>query len=104
SPELLPGNYFRKQLIFLIYSRIHSGDIRVLDDIVIREINPGKATVSLSKLLGKEGVELYKYALQEEVSSREYRLAVANDAISHIEGNKTMQRPIIYVAGPSGCG
>ncbi|QBR83035.1 hypothetical protein E3983_00895 [Legionella israelensis] len=103
APEDLPDTYFRRQLIYLIYSRIQNGEIKAIKDVSMRG-NPETATISLKDLLGDEGITLYQYALQEEVNSPEYRLVVVNEAISHVEGNKTLQRPIMYVAGPSGCG
>lgn len=58
----------------------------------------------MEKFLGKQGVHLYKLALQEEMCSREFRDAVVIKSTSHLNGPKWQERPVVIVAGPSASG
>ncbi|WP_131778848.1 hypothetical protein [Legionella bozemanae] len=93
--------FFRKKLIKYIQTHpfpVFEGDPK------IRETNPEEATIEMEKLLGKQGVHLYKLALQEEMCSREFRDAVVIKSTSHLDGPKWRERPVVIVAGPSASG
>ena len=61
-------------------------------------------TVSMSKLLGKEGVKLYKAAIKEERNSADFRAAVFHEATKHYEGPTWEKRMILWIGGPSASG
>lgn len=61
-------------------------------------------TITLEKLIGKIGVDLYKKAVQEERNSPQYRLKACLDAARHLDGYKWEQQLILWVTGPSGSG
>lgn len=98
--------FFREQFIEYICHldskvpppAVFTGDPRV------RKINPEAANISLENLLGKQGLELYQLALEEEMNSREYRDAIIIKGTTHFDGAKWLERPVVIVAGPSGCG
>lgn len=69
-----------------------------------RRNNPDTATCEVSKFLGKEGLKLYRQALQEEANSTEYRDAVFLASTSWFEGKQWAKKPVITISGPSGCG
>ncbi|WP_199739227.1 hypothetical protein [Legionella qingyii] len=96
--------FFRKQFIKLVAEQNASKDGKYRGDPTVRETNPEKATISMHSFLGKEGTELYKLALEEEMNSNEYMNAVFRSSTTHFEGEKWKQRPVVIVAGPSGSG
>lgn len=96
--------FFRKQFIKLVAKKNASKDGQFSGDPAVRETNPEKATISMKSFLGKEGSELYKLALEEEMNSNEYMNAVFRASTTHFEGEKWKQRPVVIVAGPSGSG
>ncbi|WP_454782471.1 hypothetical protein [Legionella sp. WA2022007384] len=102
--EVNDPTFFRKQLIKLIAEKNASKDGKYGGDPKTRETNPDRATISMEKFLGKDGVELYKKALEEEMNSTEYMNAVFRTSTTHYEGEKWTQRPVVIVAGPSGSG
>jgi hypothetical protein len=97
--------YFRKALVAFIETHAKA-DLRTFkeDSGVDRATNPEKANITLKKFLGKQGAELYKLALEEEMHSKEYREAVFRESTTHYDGEKWKERPVVIVAGPSGCG
>lgn len=95
--------FFRKQLIEYIAQR-QLPKYQPESNQDTRKTNPEGANITLENLLGPEGVELYKLALEEEMKSREFRDATVKNATSHFEGPKWKERPVVIVAGPSACG
>ncbi|HVY53188.1 MAG TPA: hypothetical protein VHA13_01565, partial [Gammaproteobacteria bacterium] len=69
-----------------------------------RKIDPESHTITLEKLLGTEGVDLYKKAVKEERASKAFRDAVFLKSTNHYEGPKWKERMILWVAGPSASG
>lgn len=94
--------YFRKRLIDYLINNDKLPSFS--GDTTERENNPEIAAISMIDFLGKEGVALYQYALEEEMNSKEYRNAVMIQSTTHYDGHKWLERPIVIVAGPSGCG
>ena len=60
--------------------------------------------IKMRDYLGKEGLALYKAALQEEINSEAYRNAVFRASTTHFQGPKLTERLVVHVAGPSACG
>lgn len=105
SPQLTNNypnySFFREQFIQYLFTHslpLFSGDEQN------RQNNPETAAISLEKLLGRQGVDLYKLALEEEMHSNQYREAVVANATTYVPGEKWQARPAVIVAGPSGCG
>jgi hypothetical protein len=69
-----------------------------------RSSNPSKATIEFADLFGKEGLELYQLALEEERFSKEYMNAVFDKAKKEYKGKLWAERPIVVVGGPSASG
>ncbi|KTD47938.1 hypothetical protein Lqui_2202 [Legionella quinlivanii] len=69
-----------------------------------RGTNPEQATITMESFLNKEGAELYRLALEEEMNSKEYREAVFSASTTHYEGEKWSKRAVVIVAGPSSSG
>ncbi len=110
-PEFEPSssdNYFREAFIYYLEKRLKLGQDGVkgyeLSDPDSRFDDPSKAMISLRKLLGKVGEDLFKLALEEEVNSDEYREAVFNKSSTYYPGATWKYRPIIYMSGPSASG
>ncbi|MHB1220848.1 MAG: hypothetical protein ACYC0J_02520 [Gammaproteobacteria bacterium] len=97
------SQFFRKALVQLI-CEIEADPNKPQFNPDLRSSQPEKATIALEAFLGKAGAKLYQLALEEEMHSAEYRLAVLSESTSHFEGKKWKDRPAIIVAGPSGCG
>lgn len=74
------------------------------NDMVKQGNSPAEDAVPLEKLLGKNGVELYKKAIEEERNSREFRNAVFLKSTKHYEGKKWDKQLIMWVGGPSASG
>lgn len=66
--------------------------------------SPADDAIPLAKLLGNDGVQLYKKAIEEENKSREYRNAVFLKSTKHYEGKKWDKQLIMWVGGPSASG
>lgn len=61
-------------------------------------------SIKMEEFLGKDLLKLYKYAVQEEVSSKNYKNAVFLKSMSFYDG-KTLEAPVYIAAGgPSGAG
>ncbi|CAM2749248.1 Uncharacterised protein [Legionella steigerwaltii] len=93
--------FFRKKLIEYIQKHPfprYSGDPKK------RETNPEEATTDMETFLGKQGVELYKLALDEEMNSKDFRNAVVIKSTTHFAGPKWSERPVVIVGGPSASG
>ncbi|CDZ77131.1 hypothetical protein BN59_01413 [Legionella massiliensis] len=97
-------NYFRQQFIRFMAEKDESILGQYLADPSRRDTNPESATIKMVDFLGKEGRELYRLALEEEMNSPEYMNAVFRASTTHFEGEKWAQRPVVIVAGPSGSG
>lgn len=69
-----------------------------------RKQNPKNHTITLEQLLGKEGVALYKAAIEEERKSAAFRNAVFAKATNHYDGPSWKKRLIMWVGGPSASG
>ena len=95
--------YFRDQLSAYIKKRtITPYAVKEPD---LRKSQPEKEAITLHKLLGDQGVALYKRALLEERYSRDYVNAVFVESTVPVEGEPwNGKRPVVIVAGPSGCG
>ncbi|MDF1827750.1 MAG: hypothetical protein P1U39_05680 [Legionellaceae bacterium] len=65
--------------------------------------NSGK-TVTLKKLLGDEGFNLYTRAIKEEGKSKSFRRAVFEASLKHVEGSPWASRLILWIGGPSSSG
>ncbi|QMT60134.1 hypothetical protein [Legionella sp. PC997] len=96
--------FFRTKLIELVAAKNASPEGNYQGDLALRETNPEKATISMERFLGKEGAELYKLALEEEMNSHAYMNAVFRASTTHFKGEKWTQRPVVIVSGPSGSG
>ncbi|WP_454785751.1 hypothetical protein [Legionella sp. WA2024007413] len=96
--------FFRTKLIELVAKKNASPEGNYHGDLALRETNPEKATISMERFLGKEGAELYKLALEEEMNSHAYMNAVFRASTTHFKGEKWIQRPVVIVSGPSGSG
>lgn len=95
------SQFFRKQFVEYLHQNPppqYKGDPHT------RTTHPETATISMDKLLGLKGRELYHLALEEEMHSREFRHAVVVNSTTHFDGSKWKQRPVVIVSGPSGCG
>ncbi|OGT58233.1 MAG: hypothetical protein A3F43_00610 [Gammaproteobacteria bacterium RIFCSPHIGHO2_12_FULL_42_10] len=68
-----------------------------------RIASPEECTTSMETLLGKEGLNLYKLAIEEEANDQNFRDAVFLESIQHV-GKKFGNRNIIWVGGPSASG
>ncbi len=97
-------HYFRKQLIALIAELDNSTENEFDGDTTLRAAVPKSASIKMEDLLGQNGAELYKLALEEERFSYEYMDAVFEKSITHFEGEKWAERPALLVIGPSGSG
>lgn len=69
-----------------------------------RAVSPKNAAISARDLLGIKGLELYRLALEEEMHSFQYRMAVFNESTVHVTGEQFKKRPVVFIGGPSGCG
>ncbi len=69
-----------------------------------RNQNPDHGTITLEDLLGKEGLKLYKAAIEEERNSKSFRNAVFLQATSHVKGQKWKEKLVLWVGGPSAAG
>lgn len=96
--------YFRKKFILFMSEIEINGSKCFRGDPAIRKNIPEAATITMENFLGKKGVELYKLALEEEMRSESYMDAVFKASITHFEGEKWVERPVVIVAGPSGSG
>ncbi len=65
---------------------------------------PSTDPIKLKKLLGKEGLKLYKRAIQEEYQSREFRKAVFIASTKHFKGPSWKDKMILWIGGPSASG
>lgn len=93
--------FFRKKL--LEYLQKHPFP-EYQGDLEQRKTHPEKATTDMEKFLGKQGLDLFKLALEEEMCSKEFRDAVVLQSTTHFDGPKWQERPVVIVAGPSGSG
>ncbi|MDI1352344.1 MAG: hypothetical protein PSV35_06185, partial [bacterium] len=103
----LPNNptYFRDLLAEYIKTQKHQIEPYKPQDDDIRLKSPEKATIKMEQLLGKQGVALYRLALEEERFSKEYVDAVFVKSRVGVPGEKwDGQRPVVFVAGPSSSG
>jgi hypothetical protein len=66
--------------------------------------DPGAATITLEELLGKDGVELFKKALEEERRSLEFMDAAFLDATFNQEGDKWLKCIAVPIGGVSSSG
>lgn len=66
--------------------------------------DPGSAPIKMKKLLGKQGVKLYKEALREEYESREFRRATFLASTQFYSGPKWIKKLVIWSGGPSASG
>ncbi|KTD48765.1 hypothetical protein Lrub_1116 [Legionella rubrilucens] len=96
--------YFRKKLIAHIAAIEAGKEPSYKGDAHKRAVDPASATISMQDFLGKEGVKLYRLALEEELNSREYRNALFHASTDHYPGEKWAERPAIIVSGPSASG
>lgn len=96
------GNYWRERLVRYIQERQFS-QYQVKDPDT-RSTKPEEATTDMKSLLGKEGMKLYKKAIEEEANCLEFRNAAFRTATTFKEGESWTTRPVIVVAGPSGSG
>lgn len=69
-----------------------------------RATDPNVAAIEMKKIFGKEGAELYRLALEEEMHSKEYREAVYKESSTSFTGQKWTERPVVIVGGPSASG
>ncbi|QLZ70197.1 hypothetical protein FOLKNPGA_03002 [Legionella sp. PC1000] len=99
--ESTDPQFFRKK--FIEYIQMYSFP-EYDGDPETRTTHPEEATISMSKFLGVQGLELFQLALEEEMYSKEFREAVVIQSTSHFEGPKWEERPVVIVAGPSGSG
>lgn len=101
-------HFFRKALIARVNTVMEADSNQYKGDVGLRKIDPEKATITLDKLLNiagdTKGVDLYKYALEEERFSEEYMNAVLEKSTTHYAGQPLATRPVVIVAGPSACG
>ncbi|MCW5584208.1 MAG: hypothetical protein KIT56_10135, partial [Gammaproteobacteria bacterium] len=110
STESLPDpkknhTYFRHLFVAYLQNVINSPEGLIDDDKkASRESDPEKATIKAKDLLGKEGLELYKLALEEEMNSKAYMNAVLDKSTTVHEGWKGDKRPVIIIGGPSASG
>lgn len=96
--------YFRQQFIRHVINIKNTTQPRFTGNEPNRGTHPERFTVKAETLLGTEGLELYKLALEEEVRSGEYMDALFRYSTRHFDGEKWAVRPVVVVAGPSGCG
>lgn len=102
--------YFRKKFINYILNHEKPSFIEGDDEEANklkrqdRENNPEIATIKMEQFLDKEGLELYKLALEEERYSTNYMDAVFEQSTTIFPGKPWMVRPVVIVAGPSGAG
>ncbi|KTD18300.1 hypothetical protein [Legionella jordanis] len=71
---------------------------------VKRDESLKEKTVDLEAFLGKEGLKLYKAAVEEEGKSKAFRDAVFFKSLKHFPGKKWSKRLILWVGGPSSSG
>lgn len=69
-----------------------------------RTTNPTGNTISLERFLDKDGLDLYKKAIKEEMNSTQFRDAVFLKSATYYPGAKWKERMILWVAGPSASG
>lgn len=98
------GTYFRD--MFVRYIAVINGNtwMSYQGDPALRSTHPESATIRMQEFLGKEGLELYKLALQEEMNSKEFMHAVLDASTKNYQGARWAERPIVIVGGPSASG
>lgn len=99
--DAIDSQFFRKK--FIEYIQTHPFP-EYEGDPETRATHPEEATTNMLKFLGKQGLELFHLALEEEMHSKEFRDAVVIQSTSYFEGPKWEERPVVIVAGPSGSG
>ncbi|KTD74506.1 hypothetical protein [Legionella tucsonensis] len=99
--DSIDPQFFRKK--FIEYIQTHPFP-EYEGDPETRATHPEEATTDMLKFLGKQGLELFHLALEEEVNSKEFRDAVVIKSTSHLDGPKWQERPVVIVAGPSASG
>ncbi|KTD39974.1 hypothetical protein Lpar_1291 [Legionella parisiensis] len=99
--DSIDSQFFRKK--FIEYIQTHPCP-EYEGDPEVRATHPEEATTNMLKFLGKQGLELFHLALEEEMYSKEFRDAVVIQSTSHFDGPKWEERPVVIVAGPSGSG
>jgi len=102
--QLENHTYFRNLFLMHANKMMENKENRCQIAASAKATNPEEATISLEKLLGKEGAELYQLALEEELNSKAYRdAALAKSTTKHVD-YPWLERPIILIGGPSGSG
>lgn len=66
--------------------------------------SPKEKPIDMIKLLGEDGIELYKKALQEEFNSKEFRRQVLIESTKHYEGPKWKEKMVLWITGPAASG
>ncbi len=69
-----------------------------------RTTHPENYLANLDRLLGADGIALYKAAIAEERNSAEFRNALFLSSTKHYEGPRWTERMVLWVAGESASG
>lgn len=96
--------FFRNLYLAYILDVRHFIEKEYQGDDEFRKINPEKAAAKMDVFLGKNGLELYLLALEEEINSVEYMNALLHASTECYTGPQWLERPVVIIAGPSGSG
>jgi hypothetical protein len=105
EPRNPPSTQAREKFINKLIEVINNGkEFKSTEADDKRKNDPAAYAISMEKLLDKEGVKLYKAAIEEERNSTAFRDAVLLQSTKHYDGPKWKEKMVLWVGGPSASG